>query len=498
MSTPQAEDLARFTPVELRALVRELRAANEILRATATGLPSAAESLLDDQIQRTSLLTQLAIEFREAIDPATIVAQTLRAIMTHLAVSGASIILVGPDHQIELASSVIDGAVMPLDHELAAEVISRGLGGWVLRHGSSVALSDVARDRRWLEFSERHRSGSVIVIPVRQSSAILGVLTTHRQTAYAFNSHDLILLEGVAAQLGVALSAARHLASERQRRSQAMDLLQMSQVLSVERPPTTLATLFQTRSREVFGARLGVLFLVQEDGDLQPVLPDEEPLPTAEAIALVRGAARLAWASQRIATTGPTPELTCLALPLSDYGVSVGAYTLLHSNAQGLEPAAWPLLMIFGQLIAAACANLHLVQRLRDQTHSLETLVNRRTQQLQRSRDMLRVVFDSIGEGLLLLDAEDRVLAANNHFCTAIVGIHPREVVGQAYTRIWQQIERSGPLAVSLAADNGDGRIRLNLQQPARRRSFSIERTPIKPSGKIERWQELLIPSAGG
>src|SRR5689334_4955035 len=101
-----ADDLAKLSSAELAQLVRELRSG-------AGQLPSAAQSLLDDQLRRTSLLTQLAIEFREAIDPEQIVEQTLRTLSAHL-VEGASVILVGPGQRIELAMvTSADGGVQP-------------------------------------------------------------------------------------------------------------------------------------------------------------------------------------------------------------------------------------------------------------------------------------------------------------------------------------------------------------------------------------------------
>ncbi|MFV9507033.1 MAG: GAF domain-containing protein [Oscillochloridaceae bacterium umkhey_bin13] len=485
------ENLQALTQAELIALVHELRTINVQLQTANQVLPTAAQSLLDDQLRRTSLLTQLAIEFRESLDPATIIDQTLRALTAHLAVSGASIILIGPGNRIDLATTALDGAVRPMSHELAEEVIERGLAGWVLRHGSSVALSDVARDRRWLDFSERHRSGSVIVIPVRQSSATLGVLTAHRNTPNSFSSHDLILLEGVAAQLGVALSAARHQASERQRRNQAMALLTMSQFLTAERSPGEVAAMLQEKSVEVFGAKAGFLFLLDNEQELRPVLPDHASPEDEATVASAAGAARLAWASQRIATTGPAPDMTCVALPLTNHGATIGAYALLHENGRGFSAAIWSLLTVFTHVIAGACGNMRLVQRLTDQTHTLEALVEQRTRQVQRSRDVLRVIFDSLNEGILLLDAEERVLAVNANFCTRIAGVHPRELVGQSYGQLWQRLERRGPLIVELLPSEDGGRTRLTVRQSPSQRMFLVERAPVGPDGRIEQILEF-------
>jgi transcriptional regulator with GAF, ATPase, and Fis domain len=491
MPITRRDDLEGLSRDELAQLVRELRAAHEQLGGGYAQPPSAAQSLLDDQLRRTSLLTQLAIEFRESLDPHTIVEQTLRAIVVHLVVAGASIVLVGAGGAIELACTVVDGAVQQMAPDLARDVIARGLAGWVVRHGSSVALSDVARDRRWLQFSEQHRTGSVIVIPVRQSSATLGVLTVHRVLPYAFSSHDLILLEGVAAQLGVALSAARHQASERQRRDQAMALLTMSQFLTAERTPAEVAAMLQEKSVLVFGAKAGLLFLVDDEHVLRPITPEIGAGRDPALIRMATGAAELAWAGQRIATTAPAPELTAVALPLTHHGATIGAFALLHANSGGFSAAIWSLLTVFTHVIAAACANITLVGRLKDQARTLEGLVEQRTRQVQRSRDTLRTVFDSLSEGVLLIDAGERVAAANSHFCALVANTHPRALVGKSYAELWRDLERGG-LRVDLAQGAEVGRQRLLVRRGERR--FVVERAPIGdgngPEQALEFWRE--------
>jgi GAF domain-containing protein len=446
--------------------------------------PTAIQALLDDQMRRTSLLTQLAIEFRESLDQSSVIEQTLRAVALNLMATGASIILVRADATPEFAYTTADGLVQPMPAALAAALVNKGLAGWVIRHGSSVALSDVARDRRWLQFSEQHRSGSVIVLPIRQAQATLGALTVHRALPYGFSSQDLILLEGVAAQLSVALSAARQQAYERQRRDQAMTLLQMSQYLSAERSPAELAAMIQEKSVAVFGARCGLLFLL-DDRDGQPglraVLP-AEPLPIDRALVEhAGGAARIAWTGNRILTTAPAPDLTGVALPLVHQGRAIGAFVLIHAGSSGFSATIWSLLTIFTHVLAAACANMALVSHLTAQTRLLEELVAQRTRQLRHSRDALRVVFDSLPEGILLLDTAEHLVAANRIFCADILGRPPQEVVGQSYAAVWQALERRGAARVHFDDSDQPRRQRLtvHLNHADGARMYQVERIAL-------------------
>jgi GAF domain-containing protein len=490
-----SDDLAELSSADLAQLVSELQAENTQLRAEVGKLPSAAQGLIDDQLRRTSLLTQLAIEFREAVAPDQIVEQTLRALTTSIA-PNASVILVGPGNMIELASTTVDGNVQPIPPDLARNVLDKGLAGWVVRHGSSVALSDVVRDRRWLQFSEQHRSGSVIVIPIRQANLTLGALTAHHPTPNAFSSHDLIMLEGVAAQLGVALSAARHQASERQRRDQAMTLLTMTQFLSAERSQEDLAAMLNEKGAAVFGARWGMLFLISDDGPdatIRPVLPGPASAWAAQA-QLAAGAAQLACSSQRITTTVPTTDTTCVALPLTHHGETIGSFVLVHTGKSGFSANLWSLLTVFTHMVAAACANVRLVGRLTEQASALERLVDVRTRQLQHSRDALRVVFDSLPDGVILLDADERLVAANQFFCTSIIGRHPRELVGQSYPHVWQLLERQPNVRVELRPSHDPSRqlLLVHIGGPKDGRAFTVRRSPmVTEGGRTEQYLEF-------
>jgi GAF domain-containing protein len=318
-------------------------------QATRTNSPQLT---LDDHMRRTALLTQLAIEFRETLDAATIIEQALRVLGGHLAHDGASVIVASP-HGAQHALTMRAGVVQPVEPELTRALLERGLAGWVIRHGSTVALPDVSRDRRWLQFSEQHQSGCVMVLPIRQARATLGALTVHRSLPHAFSGHDLLLLEGVAAQLGVALAGAQHYHNERRRRDQMLALFALSQYLATERSNAELAATIQERSVAIFDVDYGLLFVRGAGDRLAPAeLPRVLREPTG-AVVLERGAqaARRAWVQRQTITEGG-----CAALPLTAHGRRQGALVLIRTAPDEMAFAVdtLSLLCVFGQLIAGA------------------------------------------------------------------------------------------------------------------------------------------------
>ncbi|MCG8353566.1 MAG: GAF domain-containing protein [Chloroflexales bacterium] len=103
----------------------------------------------------------------------------------------------------------------PITESQAQTILSRGLAGWALRSGRSFVSSDITRDKRWAKMmQEGLHTGSVVIVPIRQERTAIGVLMVHHRTPNYFTSHDLVLMEGVAAQASISLSAARRYLDE--------------------------------------------------------------------------------------------------------------------------------------------------------------------------------------------------------------------------------------------------------------------------------------------
>jgi PAS domain S-box-containing protein len=204
---------ATSMPAELRVL--------EQSSDTACDTLTSAQLDLHDQLQRTALLTRLPIDLRAAIDPAMIVHNILAVISLHSDANAAAIVLVGPDGAIELALSNSGGQPQPMPLEQARRVLERGPAGWDWRDSGSVVLTNDTHDLCWEGAGDAAPSGSVMALPLSHGHATFGVLTISHPMPGHFTSQDLLLFEGVAAQAGVALSAARWNQEERHRHDQA-------------------------------------------------------------------------------------------------------------------------------------------------------------------------------------------------------------------------------------------------------------------------------------
>jgi GAF domain-containing protein len=416
------------------------------------------QEALHAQTRRATLLAQIAIELNEAVDVSTIIERVLRVTAVTLNVKNVSIMLVSTSGNIEQAHHVQDNHVEPMSPELPDTSFEYSIVTWVLRYDQSVMLSDVASQEHWRTLAHGHQIGSAIALPIKQGTTTRGVLTVTHEEAYYFNSHDLLLLEGIVAQVSVALSAQHRRVDESRRREHALTLLSTSQYLTAERSLEELAMMLQTKSVSVFDVDYGLLLLAGDHTDeLNPILPSAIFSPVLDDVILREATtvARHAWQTRGPAVPSQNSSINNIAafaaLPLIHNGKAIGAIVLIRVAGGTITFSAntWSLLTVFTSFIASTCANMQLVGQLRQYNEALEELVQQRTRQLQNSRDILRTVFDNEPTGMLLIDTEERVLAANNAFCKGFIAQHPRTVVGEKYATVWELLKQHADVAAS-------------------------------------------------
>jgi PAS domain S-box-containing protein len=455
------------------------------------------QAQLADQLQRTALLTRLSLELRVTRDTQLIVEQILRVLSANTDAEQASIILLAADGSVEAATALNAGRIEPLVEGRASQVLERGLAGWALRQGCTVIVPDVANDPRWAVLSSTRPNGSAMVTPLSYAYDTLGVLTITHRAIERFGSQDLLLIEGIAAQAGVAISAARHFMHERRRREQALQLFAMSQFLAGERSKQDLAHELLSKSITIFDvAGVALYFPAEETSELGCFLA-HPPAGNGAADGRAAAIAAQAWQQQMPITMSAEHDDTqaLFALPLRHNGASIGAIVLARSGQAVFPAETWSLLTIFTNSAAAAFANQQLIERLSQRASELERLVDERTAQLKHSRDMLRLVFDNLPDGLVLMDSTAHILAANNAFCRAILGRRPQQVVGQHYPAIIAELARAHELEITRHRGDEAGSWRIcRTDTVGQQRWYAVDRLLIENDGQqqyLERWRDV-------
>ncbi len=431
----------RDLPTELLPLVRAYNAMHESQQAQRRAA--------HDQARRAALMARLAVDLRASLDPPAICGALLRAVVAGADVERAGIILVGPDGMIEHAVAITDGQLAPVPSGQAGRMLERGLAGLALRQGQAIVLADLAQDERWVPIGDEAATGSALALPLSDGLAAFGVLTITHGAPGRFAEQDLSLFTGVAAYASTALDAARYRAEEQSHRAQALSLFALSQFTTTERSPADLAAELLDKSGALFDAYHTALFLPEAgSGALSLVAA----VGADDVMAALTAAAARAWRDRTTITEvvpNAGPSLVCVALPMLHNGALTGVFALVcraHGTAV-FSARIWSMLTILTNVAAAAFANRQMIDQLHRRTELLQEEVRERTSQLRHSRDLLRIVFDHLPDGLVLLDAQARVLTANDTFSREVLELEPQEVVGQHYGALAEELEQRGRLA---------------------------------------------------
>ncbi len=271
----------------------------------------------------------------------------------------------------------------------------------------------------------------------------------------------------------------------------------IGQFLAVQHSYEDLAALVHQQSTDIFGMDGGVLFLIDDNGILTVVTPDTMPMLDPPALEHIGELARRALdARSLISAPGKADAYpSCIALPLSRMGQDVGAAVLYRAALEepALSAETWANLTIYAGTLGAICAGMRQAEALRRNARLLESLLAERARQVQNSRDILRVVFDHLPEGVILLGSDDTVLAVNRFFAERIANTHPRELVGRSYAALRRRLHLRGMQRIS---QDDEGRAVVALSGTGERRmTYEVERTATQTDDGtvLEFWRELDV-----
>ena len=127
-------------------------------------------------------------------------------------------------------------------------------------------------------------------------------------------------------------------------------------------------------------------------------------------------------------------------VPLRMQGDLRGLVLLAGPARRPVQHDQLGLLQSIGNIIGMGVANSRQYSAVYTSALLLEEQVSQRTEELIRSRDLLRTIFDGIPGGLTLLSNDGKVLAANRSYI-GLLGLNSavHELVGTPYAALWPE-----------------------------------------------------------
>ncbi len=144
------------------------------------------------------------------------------------------------------------------------QVMSQGVGGWVVRRRQALLIYDTANDPRWISLpNDPYATRSALCVPIIFGDVVMGVLTlTHAEAAH-FGAEHLALIQAAADQMALSLRNAQ-LYAEMRRYAGDMEALYNS----TRRLNASLADERQRLSTLIDSSRDGIFFFGM-DGRVQ-------------------------------------------------------------------------------------------------------------------------------------------------------------------------------------------------------------------------------------
>jgi putative nucleotidyltransferase with HDIG domain len=120
----------------------------------------------------------------------------------------------------------VNGTMIPVTG-LPAEM---GIPELVIQRKEPILIPDTSRETSFLGDNQHHHSA--LCVPIKLGEHVFGVINVESSARYAFDDHDLRLLNMVSGQLAMALHKQRLLQLERQRRQEAETLSKVTATLT--------------------------------------------------------------------------------------------------------------------------------------------------------------------------------------------------------------------------------------------------------------------------
>ncbi len=362
--------------------------------------------------------------------------------------------------------------------------IGESLSGRVAAENRPLCLHDATAPSPWLAEHKaaalRHGVRSVMLVPVRRGDRVIGVLAIQSKASRLFTQEDVDLAMAFADQAAIAVEKTRLLQESQQRGTQleALATLSCTVSASLDLPHVLDSVVGATiRLHGVNLARLwlwdeaaGVLHLAASAGDPDLVASPWQVLRPGE------GMPGLAFEQREtVATDAPITDprfrqkdwvhekgiRAYAAVPLVVGERAVGALSAARRATEPFQAEELTLLVSFAAQAAIAIENARLFQ------------------QIAKAKREWDVTFDTIADGIALLDERGTVVRANNAFGT-LWEAPLKDLIGTVWHDVTKRLELVAPCPHCLAWQTKQP-ASAEARVPTSSRILALTAFPIQP-----------------
>ena len=304
--------------------------------------------------ERIELLYDISRKLSSRLDLNQVLSDILSLTVPSVEASKGSIMVFDESGQACHQILARKGLSRPVAEQVVAQVLDKGLAGWVVKHKQGVVVFDTKEDERWLVLDENHRTTrSVIIVPLLRQNRVVGVLTLGHPEPNRFSEEHLDLLSSIANQAAIAVENARLYEDSQRRLHELSVLYEVSQAASSLNLDEALCLIAEKTARALHTKRCAIFLLDEKNQELilrvadsphRPVeiiglrLPLEARPHVAEAIASQKPVKIPdVFADPRLQDFWPYARRQGLAshlsVPIVAKGRAIGAFSLDRAEA---------------------------------------------------------------------------------------------------------------------------------------------------------------------
>ncbi len=168
-----------------------------------------ARRRLQEERNRLQLLYHISRSISSKLDLDATMSETIIQTQTAVGATKGNIMLLDESGDVTTKYLIRAGSELTISSRVSREVMTRGLGGWLIENRRGDIIHDINNDARWITLPDSaDETGSAIGVPLYTAQRPVGVLILNHPEVGYFTSEHLALLETIGAQATAAIENA--------------------------------------------------------------------------------------------------------------------------------------------------------------------------------------------------------------------------------------------------------------------------------------------------
>ncbi len=382
-----------------RAAMAEAQAQRELALRNQEARRRAAH------LQMASLIGQQMIAI---LDLNSLLAEVVRLICTKLGYDHAHLFLSDDETgQIVLEEAFGPRAALIKARGQRFQIGQEGIVGYVAQSGQALVCNDVSLEPRYQTEELLPETKAELAVPLQVGKRIVGVLDVQSERRNTFDKEDVLVLQILGNQIGIAIENAR-LFEETKHRYQAMAALHETSLdMIAQLDMAALLEALLRRGARLFNAQAGALYLHDEQSGLIRNIANYNTwrdwtgltLRPGEGLCgqiILTGAPLIVndyenWPGKSEVFAGD-PQSRVMGVPIFHSHQTIGAILVLNDQQCRVfdQNDLW-LLRQFADLASIAIENAKLHTQIKNSSREMERQVNARTRELFKAKEEIGV-----------------------------------------------------------------------------------------------------------